>query len=137
MTSNAGPNSPSFPVRFADIIFARNVLDPSGQNPKDRRVVVLTPDVHLALGSPIIAAAVTGSIPQALPPDYVLLPYKNPPGTRHPKTGTTKKAAVVCTWLVVVDPGDIVGRSGFVPDPPMSIVQSKAGAAAKVIGGWT
>jgi hypothetical protein len=41
----------SFPIRFADIVFA-HVLDPNGRNPKVRRAVVLTPDDALAAGSP-------------------------------------------------------------------------------------
>ncbi len=135
--SDPGAGGASFQVRFADIIFAAGVLDPSGQNPKERRVIVLTPDDKLAAGSPIVAAAVTGTIPPRLPADYVLLPYKNPPGTRHPKTGTTKKAAVVCTWLVKVNPGDVTGRSGFVPPALMTIINSKSAAAAKVLGGWS
>jgi len=125
-----------FPVRFADIIFAAGVLDPNGQNPKDRRVVVLTPDVELAAGYLIVAAGVTGTIPPLLPTNFVLLPYKNPPGTRHPKTGLTKKAAVVCTWLVIIDPGDVTGRSGFVPPASMVVVNPKTAAAAQAMGGW-
>ncbi len=134
--SSPGAEGLAFPVRFADILFARGVVDPRGQNPKERRVVVLTPDAELAAGFPIVVAAVTGTIPPSLPADYVLLPYKNPPGTRHPKTGTTRKAAVVCTWIVEVDPGDVTGRSGFVPPSTMCIVYSKAAASAKALGGW-
>src|SRR5271166_1103577 len=63
-----------FPIRFADIIFAE-VLDPNGQNPKTRRVVVLTPDIELAAGSPIVVAGVTGTLPNPLTADYVRLPY--------------------------------------------------------------
>ncbi|MGA8348298.1 MAG: hypothetical protein WB773_10770, partial [Isosphaeraceae bacterium] len=62
----------------ADIIFAE-VLDPNGQNPKTRRVVVLTPDIELAAGCPIVVAGVTGTLPNPLTADYVKLPYKNPP----------------------------------------------------------
>ncbi len=135
--NNAGSGGTPFPVRFADIIFARDVLDPSGRNPKERRVVVLTPDTQLAQGFPIVAAAVTGTIPPVLPADYVLLPYSNPLGTRHPKTGTTKKAAVVCTWLITIDPSNITGRSGFVPPAPMNLVNAKTAAVAKTMGGWS
>jgi len=86
--------SAPFPIRFADIVFA-DVLDPNGQNLKTRRVVVLTPDIAIAAGSPIVVAAVTGTLPKPLTADYVKLPYKNPPG-RHLKTGLTKEAAVLC-----------------------------------------
>jgi hypothetical protein len=40
----AAPCSSPVPVRFADILFVDGVLDPDGQNPKHRRVVILTPN---------------------------------------------------------------------------------------------
>jgi hypothetical protein len=39
--SSAGATTAQFAIRYADIIFAE-VLDPNGQNPKTRRVVVLS-----------------------------------------------------------------------------------------------
>lgn len=122
------------PIRFADILFA-SVTDPNGCNPKTRRVVVLTPDVALEGGYPIVVAGVTATLPSPLTADYVLLPYKNPPG-RHPKTGMTKKAAVLCAWISKITEKDIQGRSGFVPPAYMALVNSKTAATAKVIGGW-
>src|SRR4051812_25378936 len=133
MRSGQAP-SPPFPVRYADVLFAE-VLDPNGQNPKTRRVVVLTPDTAIAAGYPIVAAGVTGTLPDPLSADYVRLPYKNPPG-RHPKTGLTKDAAVLCTWIVPITKSDIKGRSGFVPPALMAIVQAKTEASARAIGGW-
>jgi mRNA-degrading endonuclease toxin of MazEF toxin-antitoxin module len=135
--SDLGRVRPGFPIRFADILFVDNVLDPNGQNPKTRRVVVLTPDSALATGSPIVAAAVTGTLPDPLTADYVVLPYKNPPGTRHPRTGLTKKAAVLCTWLVTVDPNDVSGRSGFIPASSMASVDARTASSAKAMGGWS
>jgi hypothetical protein len=132
--SSAGNAPTQRPIRFADIIFAE-ILDPNGQNPKTRRVVVLTPDIELANGFPIVVAGVTGTLPSPLTADYVMLPYKNPPG-RHPKTGLTKEAAVLCTWIVSITTNDVSGRSGFVPPALMAIVNSKTQARAKVIGGW-
>ena len=134
MTNSGGTAAQSFPIRFADIIFAE-VLDPNGQNLKTRRVVVLTPDSALAAGFPIVVAGVTGTLPNPLTAEFVRLPYKNPPG-RHPKTGMTKEAAVLCTWIVAISPTEIRGRSGFVPPLYMRLVQSKAAATAKAIGGW-
>ena len=132
--SSGGATAAHFPIRFADIIFAE-VPDPNGRNLKTRRVVVLTPDIALAAGFPIVVAGVTGTLPNPLTADYVKLPYKNPPG-RHPKTGLTKEAAVLCAWIVPVILNDIKGRSGFVPPAHMVIVNSKTAASAKVIGGW-
>lgn len=134
--SSAGtaPNPPR--VRFADILFVEGVLDPNGQNPKHRRVVVLTPNDALAAGFPIVAAPVTSQVPPVLTDDYVLLPFTNPPGTRHPATGLTRRAAIVRSWLVVVDPNDITGRSGYVPTSAMLAVQAATAAAAQALGGW-
>jgi mRNA-degrading endonuclease toxin of MazEF toxin-antitoxin module len=131
--SSGGAGPLQWSIRFADIIFA-SMPDPNGQNRKIRRAVVLTPDSALAAGWPIVVAAVTGTLPNPLTPDYVKLPYKNPPG-RHPKTGLTKEAAVLCTWVSAVAPNDIHGRSGFVPPAHMAIVHAKAGTAARAIGG--
>jgi hypothetical protein len=83
------------PIRYGDIVFAE-IPDPNGSNPKVRRVVVLTPDAAIAARHPIIVAGVTGTLPDPLTADYVVLPWKNPRG-RHPKTGMTKRAAVLCT----------------------------------------
>jgi hypothetical protein len=132
--NSGGTAAAPFPIRFADIIFAE-VLDPNGQNPKTRRVVVRTPDSELASGFPIVVAGVTSTLPDPLTADYVKLPYNNPPG-RHPKTGLTKAAAVLCTWVGSITMNDVKGRSGFVPPAYMSIVHSKTATIAKAIGGW-
>ncbi|HWE37778.1 MAG TPA: hypothetical protein VG406_14515 [Isosphaeraceae bacterium] len=135
--SDAGSAGTPSLIRYADILFVKDVLDPNGRNPKQRRVVVLTPDTALAAGFPIVAAPVTSQIPPVLTADHVILPFKNPPGTRHPATGLTRRAGIVRTWLVVVDPQDILpGRSGYVPPTNMSVVHSKTAAGARALGGW-
>jgi hypothetical protein len=134
MMSKGRKGSFQLEIRFAYIIFAE-VLDPNGQNLKTRRVVVFTPDSALAAGFPIVVAGVTSTLPNPLTADFVKLPYKNPPG-RHPKTGLTKEAAVLCTWIVAIASNDIRGRSGFVPPAYMTVVNAKTEARAKSIGGW-
>lgn len=134
--SNSGAAASPPPVRYADILFVAGVLDPSGQNPKRRRVVVLTPNDALAAGFPIIAAPVTSQIPPVPDPDEVLLPFRNPPGSRHPATGLTRRAGIIATWLVVVDRHDITGRSGYVPLRTMAVIRAKTAAAAQALGGW-
>ena len=141
MSSNSGaagttPPPPAPVVRFADILFVNSVPDSAGGNPKGRRVVILTPDDALAAGFPIVAAPVTTQIPPVPGPDHVLLPFCNPPGTRHPATGLTRRAGIVVTWLVVVNPAAIDGYSGYVPRRTMAIVQARTEAAAKALGGW-
>lgn len=133
--SDARGRASASPVRYADIVFANHVPDPAGRNHKNRRVVVITPDAELAAGYPIVVVGVTGSL-QNMTADHVLLPYKNPPGTRHPVTGLTKRAAALCTWLVIIDPADLSGLSGFTPPASMRLIERKAGAAAKQLGGW-
>ncbi len=142
MSSDAGtattpnPNPPPIPVRFADILFVNGVLDSGGQNSKTRRVVILTPNDALAAGFPIVAAPVTTQIPPVPGPDHVVLPFRNPPGTRHPATGLTRRAGIVATWLVVVDPAAIVGLSGYVPRRAMALIHARTAAAARALGGW-
>jgi hypothetical protein len=133
MSDGPGNTAPP-PIQYGDIVFAE-ISDPNGLNPKVRRVVVLTPDAALAAGYPIVVAGITATLPDPLTPDYVVLPWKNPPG-RHPKTGMAKRAAVLCTWLVRISSSDIQGHSGFVPPAYMMLVDFKTGIAAKAIGGW-
>jgi hypothetical protein len=127
---------PGPPVRYADILFVDAVLDPTGGNPKGRRVVVLTSDDALAAGFPIVGAPVTSQIPPVPGPDHVVLPFRNPPGTRHPATGLTRRAGIVATWLVVVDPAAIAGYSGYVPRKVMAVIHAKTAVAAQALGGW-
>ena len=134
-TAGTPPPSP-IRVRFADILFVHGVLNPAGQNPKTRRVVILTPNDALTAGFPIVAAPVTTQIPPTPSADHILLPFKNPPGSRHPATGLTRRAGIVCSWLVKVDPKEIAGRSGYVPTAAMSVVHAKTAAAAQALGGW-
>jgi hypothetical protein len=100
-------------------------------------VAVLMPDDALAAGFPIVAAPVTSRIPPVPGPDHVVLPFRNPAGTRHPATGLTRRAGIVATWLVVVDPAAIAGYSGYVPRRAMAVVHAKTAAAAQALGGWS
>ncbi len=134
--SNPGAGPGPVPVRFGDILFVAGLIDPTGQNPKQRRVVILTPNDTLAAGYPIVAAPVITQIPPIPDPDEVLLPFSNPPGTRPPATGLTRRAGIVATWLVIVNRRDITGRSGYVPRRTMAVVQARTAAAAQTLGGW-
>ena len=80
MSSPGAAPTPPPPVRFADILFVDGVLDPGGQNPKHRRVVILTPNDALAAGFPIVAAPVTSQIPPVLGPTTM---SSCPSGTRR------------------------------------------------------
>jgi hypothetical protein len=141
MSSHSGaagtpPPPPAPVVRYADILFVDAVPDSAGGNPKGRRVVILTPDDALAAGFSIVTAPVTSQIPPVPGPDHVLLPFRNPPGSRHPVTGLTRRAGIVTSWIVVVDPAAIAGYSGLVPPRSMAVIHAKTAAAAKALGGW-
>jgi mRNA-degrading endonuclease toxin of MazEF toxin-antitoxin module len=137
---SSGPASAGRPtapaVRYADILFVEAVPDSAGGHPKGRRVVVLTPDDALDAGFPIVAAPVTTRIPTVPGPDLLLLPFRNPPGTRHPVTGLTRRAGIVASWLVVVHPDAIAGHSGLVPPRTMALIHARTDADARALGGW-
>jgi len=42
----------------------------------------------------------------------------------------------VRTWLVVVDPQQVTGRSGYVPAATMRVVEAKTEDDARALGGW-
>lgn len=59
-------------------------VHPNGVNEKVRRAVVLTPNEVLQRDGPIVIAAISGTLPDVLTSDYVLLPWHNsghPPGS--------------------------------------------------------
>jgi len=119
-------------VRFGDIVIVEGMLDPQGRNPKDRRPVVLTKNAELEQGEPIVVAGITGTLLPPLGPEFVELPWQNP---RHPKTGLTKRCAVVCSWIAVVDPAAVIRVSGRVPGRHLITVAEKTReAVARVLG---
>ena len=119
-------------VHFGDIVIVKDLLDPQGRNPKDRRAVVLTKDGDLERGEPIVVAGITSRLQPPLGPEFVELPWQNP---RHPKTGCTKRCAVMCSWLAVVNPAAIITVSGRVPGRHLITVAEKTREAmARVLG---
>ena len=59
-------------VKFGSIIQAK-VLDPQGRNEKSRPLVVVTPNEQIQSGQSILAVAISTTIPNPLPVDYVPL----------------------------------------------------------------
>jgi hypothetical protein len=97
---------------YGQILLVSDVLDPDGQNPKTRPIVVVTPDVEIAEGGGLFGVAVTGTFPDPLPADAVELPWHR---QGHPRTGLNKPAVAVCGWIVPIDSILIVKSKGFVP----------------------
>jgi mRNA-degrading endonuclease toxin of MazEF toxin-antitoxin module len=112
------------PIQFGSIIWVR-LADPNGVNVKPRPAVVLTPDDLISTGAPIVVAAVTTSLPNALTNEYVELPW-HPAGAV--KTGLRQRCAVHCGWLAEVDPKDVERISGFAPGPKLQEIARKTAA---------
>jgi hypothetical protein len=110
----------SGPLQFGQIIWAE-IADPNGIR-KSRPAVILTPTDRIGPSTPIEVVAVTSSLPQPLPEDYVILPWH---AQGHPRTGLNRKCAAVCNWLARILPGDIQSVAGFVPGPILAEVVSK------------
>jgi mRNA-degrading endonuclease toxin of MazEF toxin-antitoxin module len=88
------------------------VLDQQNRNPKHRPLVIVTPTDEIAEGDPFLAVAITGTLPDPLTDEYVILPY-HPNG--QSKTGLKKKCAAKCDWVVALSHDDITRYIGVVP----------------------
>jgi hypothetical protein len=103
-------------------------------------VIVRFPLAHHSLSEPVPTAnfiQLLGDLDAAGSlPDHVLLSFRNPPGTRHPSAGLTRRSCIVATWLVVVEPAAIAGYSGYVPSRVMAVVHARTAVAARALGGW-
>jgi len=85
------------PARLAPgaIIRVPDVRDPGGQNPKDRRFVVLEHQVLPTGEVRVVGAFVTGTLLKPLPEDHVPIKQWAPNG--RCRTGLTKPSAAVCS----------------------------------------
>ena len=108
------------PIRQGEILWARGA-DPQGANEKLRPFVVLTLSEEIARGDPIVAAAITTTLPDPLTGEYVELPW-HPNGAV--RTRLKKRCAVCCRWLAKLDQDNIEEIRGHVPsDKLREIVQ--------------
>jgi mRNA-degrading endonuclease toxin of MazEF toxin-antitoxin module len=103
------------------IILAR-ILDPQGQNPKDKPLVVLTADHEIRDDAPFVAVAITSTIPLHVPDNFVELPF-HPAGTVA--TGLRRASAAICSWLQKLTAKDVIKDIGRVPDKQMLQILSK------------
>lgn len=109
------------PLIQGEILWARCV-DPRGVNEKRRPFVVLTLSEEIARGEPIVAAAITTTLPNPLTDEYVELPW-HPAGSV--RTGLRKRCAVCCRWIVELNRNEIEESSGHVPDAKLREVIQK------------
>jgi mRNA-degrading endonuclease toxin of MazEF toxin-antitoxin module len=106
-------------------IIRTEVADPAGRNPKSRPLVVLTGDAETPAGAPLIAVAISSTIPKPVPDHYVLLPWHR---AGHRQTGLKKKCAAVCSWLVKVERSAGVQTMGRVPDAEFNEIRREVQA---------
>jgi hypothetical protein len=113
------------PFKYGDIVIVRDMLDPNGVNPKDRRAVVVTAPADLAAGHPVVVVAIAGLPPKGvpIPGDHVPLPWQAPHG--HRRTKLTKPCAAVCTWLEEIADDRVLTIKGLVHEPYLSKIAAK------------
>jgi hypothetical protein len=104
------------------------IPDPNGVNLKKRPVIVLTRNNEIRRHSDLRVVAVTGTLPEPLANEYVLLP-------RHPsgrvRTGLRKRCAAVCSWLEVVPQSAVVQITGITPAAELNQIVDKVNELCK------
>ena len=90
-------------------IIRAEVLDPQNRNPKQRHLVIVSRNDQIESGKPFWCVAITGTLPQKLTDDYVILPFH--PGGRA-MTGLTKRCAAMCSWRVEIRESQVVRYVG-------------------------
>ena len=111
------------PIKQGEILWARS-YDPRGANEKCRPFVVLTLTAEIARGEPILAVAISTTLPEPLTEEYVELPW-------HPRglvrTRLKKRCAVCCQWLEELDRNDIEEIRGHVPGGTLKEIIQRIG----------
>lgn len=107
------------------LIVRAEVPDSAGRNPKVRPVVLISGEDDTPANEPLIAVAISSTLPTPLPDYYVLLPWTR---AGHPQTGLKKKCAAVCNWLPKVNRSESLQVMGRVPDPNFEEIRQKVRA---------
>lgn len=84
--------------------------------------MILTSSDEILLDAEIVGVAVTSTLSDPSPPEYVLLPWSD---RGHPATGLRRRSAAVCNWLVRLHPSDIDETMGFVPTKTLLAIVEK------------
>ena len=95
------------------------MLDPAGQNPKVRPLVVVTANSEIKADSTLVAVAITGEFSDPLEVDEVALPW-------HPRGSTptrlTKPCIAKCSWLCELAPTDVIEVRGHLPAAVLEVI---------------
>jgi hypothetical protein len=92
-------------------IVSVTMTDRNGHS-KVRPAVVVTRNVDVAAGRPIIVVAISGTFSEPLPPEWVPAPWA---AGGHPRTKLHRPSVAVCDWQEVGSRSDIVAVTGFMP----------------------
>ena len=111
-------------------VILAETLDPQGQNPKVRPLVVISQSADIAAGATLVCVAITRQIPSNQLPIHVLLPYSN---SGKANTGLKERCAAHCEWLATVDQKDVKRIIGIVPTRCLQDIN--AIIASKLSGG--
>ena len=102
---------------FGTIVIVADFTDPQDRNPKNRRCIVVTPDMEAeGPGGTIDVVPIAGVRPGPRHPDHVPLPWRWPP---HPVTKLIKASEAVCPWFAVVEAARVIEVKGKVPPAQM------------------
>jgi hypothetical protein len=94
-------------------------LDPAGQNPKVRPLVVVTANSEIGKASTLFAVAVTGEYGDPLAADEVALPW-HPRGTSRIRL--TKPCVAKCSWICELAATDVIEVRGHVPAAELTAI---------------
>ena len=103
-------------------IIRANVLDPAGQNPKVRPLVVVTANSEIGKAPTLFAVAITGEFGDPLGADEVVLPW-HPRGTS--RTRLTKPCVAKCSWICELAATDVVEVRGHVPAAELAAILTR------------
>jgi hypothetical protein len=87
--------------------------------------VLLSGEDDTPADAPLVAVAISSTLPRPLPDHYVLLPWHR---AGHRQTGLKKKCAAVCNWFATVQRSESVQVMGQVPDPQFQVIRQKVRA---------
>lgn len=99
------------------------VTDPQKRNAKTRPAVIISETKQIESDGRVTCVAITSSIPDRVPDDFVLLPFH--PGGKV-RTGLRKRSAAMCSWLFEVTEEKIKEYIGLVPIPKLHEILDRA-----------
>jgi len=98
------------------------IPDPRGKNTKRRPVVLLTATNELATVDTYVVGAISATLKDPVPPDWVLLPWS---ADGRARTGLKKPSAAKCDWLTTVNRAQILSVLGTLPGSIMQEIMQR------------